>query len=263
MRRIALWLIAAVSAAFFTSIGVDSASAAAACVTSDLSGGCGPYYSNKIDFSNGWTTYVNNDGWGCGPNGEDCGPQTLTAYGPSTWSVTSRQAAGNTGVLTYPDVQQLIADSAGNPVQLSGLTKLYSTFNEAMPHNADTKVEAAYDIWMGYFAQEVMVWVDNVNQGLSADTVLAHHVFFKIPYTLYRNGGPGGELIWSRDTNKTTGTVHILAMLNWLLRNGYVSQSHASVSDVDFGWEISSTGGVNERFTLSDFTLRAIPKPTF
>ena len=50
--------------------------------------------------------------WGCGSvqpgqAGADCGMQTVTSYGPGDWSVTSDQAAGNTAVLTYPDVQQV------------------------------------------------------------------------------------------------------------------------------------------------------------
>lgn len=256
--RAILLTIAAVVAALLPAVAApESVSAATPCVSTAMDGSCGPYKASNIAYSNGYNTYVNNDGWACGPNGSDCGPQKITAYGPSNWSVTSRQAAGNTGVLTYPDVQQLISDSSGNPEQLSRYTSLYSIFTEAMPHNARTKAEAAYDIWMGYFDQEVMVWVDNVHQSLSADTVLAHHVFFNTRFTLYRNGGPGGELIWSRDSNTSAGIVHIWRMLSWLVANHYVAQSDASLSDVDFGWEISSTGGVNETFKLSKFTLRA------
>src|SRR5215472_7259993 len=75
-------------------------------------GSCGPYTYAQITNSNGYNTYVGNQLWGCGTPGS-CGPETLTAYNPGLWSTTSTQAAGNTAVLTYPDVQQLFNDWDG------------------------------------------------------------------------------------------------------------------------------------------------------
>jgi hypothetical protein len=52
-------------------------------------------------------------------------------------------------------------------------------------------------------------------------------------------------------------TVHIIATLRWLQRNGYVSAG-AAIGQVDFGWEICSTGGEPETFTVSTDTLRSV-----
>lgn len=208
-------------------------------------GACGPYDDPQIAWSNGYNTYLNNDCWA----DPKC-KQTLYANDPGDWQVSAQEPKGNTGVMSYPDVQQLVSK-----LPLSSLNTLDSTFKETMPHNSDTHAEAAYDIFLGDWAQEVMIWEDNVNQSLSYDTKLAQHTFNGVSYTLYRNGGPGGELIWSRDTNISTETVHILPMLNWLLTNGYVSKSNNTLIDVDFGWEVSSTGGVPETFSISRFSL--------
>jgi hypothetical protein len=63
------------------------------------------------------------------------------------------------------------------------------------------------------------------------------------------------RLIGSRDRNAGTGTVHILAMLRWLVRHHYESAG-TRVGQIDFGWEICSTGGVAETFKVTDYTLR-------
>ena len=54
-------------------------------------GNCGPYAYSRITNSNGYNTYVGIQLWGCGAPGS-CGPETLTAYNPGQWSVTSRRA---------------------------------------------------------------------------------------------------------------------------------------------------------------------------
>ena len=90
----------------------SSSGAGAPCVTAGLSGTCGPYRDPDITAADGYNTDVANNMWGCGSvqpgqPGAYCGRQTVTSYGPGDWSVTSDQKAGNTGVLTYPDVAQV------------------------------------------------------------------------------------------------------------------------------------------------------------
>ena len=241
---------------------VSMASTPHACVVTAVNGpnsNCGPYSSAKITLSNGYTTYVSNNGWACGSNGSACGPQRLTAYGPSTWSVVSRQKAGNTAVLTYPDVQQLFTTTSGDARPLTSFSRVASTYAESMPHNARTIAQAAYDVWLDRTtgSDEVMIWVDNVNRGTGGARVLNHAVFGNVAWTLLQYGGPGGELIWSRNRNAATGTIHILLMLRWLVLHHYESSSSA-IGQIDFGWEICSTGGVAETFRVTDYTLRTV-----
>lgn len=242
-------------------VGTPPATAATPCVVTAKNGpnsNCGPYDSSKITLSNGYNTYVSNNGWACGSNGSDCGPQKLTAYNPSRWSVRSNQAKGNTAVLTYPDVQQLFTKTNGNGRALSSFSGIHSYYAESMPHNAGTDAEAGYDLWLDNTtgSNEVMVWVDNVNRGTGGAQVLTHHTFFHRRYALLQYGGTGGELIWSRHRNARHSTIHILAMLRWLVRHHYES-AHTALGQVDFGWEICSTGGGPETFKVTAYTLRS------
>ena len=55
-------------------------------------------------------------------------------------------------------------------------------------------------------------------------------------------------------SDEQSGTVDILAVLHWLQSDEYVS-STADLGQIDFGWEICSTGGASETFTVSSYTL--------
>ncbi|MBO0882413.1 MAG: hypothetical protein J2P17_19185 [Mycobacterium sp.] len=263
MRRVhtILLTVTALGAALLPGIaGVQSAAAATPCVVTAKTGpnsNCGPYKTSQITLSNGFNTYVANNGWACGPNGSDCGPQKLTAYNPSKWWVSSNQARGNTGVLSYPDVMQLVQLKNGNARPLTSFSRIHSYYAESMPHNAGTDAEAAYDLWLDNTtgSNEVMIWVDNVNRGTGGAKWLTHHTFFNVRYALLQYGGPGGELIWSRHRNSRNGTIHILSMLRWLVRHHYESAT-TSLSQVDFGWEICSTGGQPETFKVTAYNLR-------
>jgi hypothetical protein len=211
-------------------------------------GQCGAYLYPPDTGSNGFNTYVTNDMWNCQAIPDPCGPQTLTATDPGNWSVTSSQAAGNLAVLSYPDTQQLYAN-----VPLTSLSSLTSTFTESMNATAGTHAEAAYDIWLNDWADEVMVWTDNAGQGFGADTVAGHPVIAGQSFTVYRNGG---EIIVSLDASEQSGTADILATLQWLQGQGLLAAS-STLTAIDFGFEISSTGGQPETFTVSQLAMTA------
>lgn len=177
--------------------------------------------------------------------------QTVTSYGPGDWSVTSDQAAGNTAVLTYPDVQQVFTLTNDTDPPISGFSSITSSFTEAMNATAKTDGEAAYDIWLedGNGPNEIMIWVDNHGQRPSGDDK-GSVVIGGTTYELWI----GSHTISFVMSGEQSGTVDILAVLHWLQSGGYVS-STADMSQIDFGWEICSTGGVSETFTISSYTL--------
>jgi len=72
------------------------------------------------------------------------------------------------------------------------------------------------------------------------------------------DGGAGGLPIIKLDTNQRSGTIDILEGLRWLQSKGYVAKN-ATISQVNFGWEICSTGGVAETFEVTDYSLTATP----
>jgi len=228
-------------------------------------GSCGPYDYSKITNSNGYNTYIGNQMWGCG-NGS-CGPETMTACDPGQWSVTSTQAAGNTAVLTYPDVQQLFNDWDGSgfngggnltDTPISGLSALVGSYSENMHENSGTAAQAAYDIWTS--SGEIMIWVDtSALRGSGGADKIDTGTIGGLPFTFYVYGGTGGLPIIKLDTNQRSVTIDVLDALHWLQSKGIVAND-ATLSQVNFGWEICSTGGVAETFDITSYSLTATPK---
>lgn len=241
--------------------------AATLCVTSSPTGNCGPYAYGGITNSNGFNTYVSNNCWA----DPKCA-QTVRSSNPGNWSVTAREPAGNTGVKTYPDVQQLFNDWNGHGWNGSGtlsdtpigkLGRLVSVYGESTPFRG-TIAQAAYDIWLSSntgHPSEIMIWVDNHNRGSGGAQRKAAATIYGQRWTLYQYGN--GELIWSLGkpgtfARQTHGTVHILAMLRWLRDHGYISPG-ARIGQLDFGWEICSTGGISQRFGVNRYRIDTAP----
>lgn len=224
------------------------------CITSDLHGNCGPYSTKSISLSNGYNTYVSNNGWACGTPGS-CGPQKLTSYGPNHWSVASRQAAGNTAVLTYPDVQQIFTNVKDVDPPISSFRYIYSRFRESMPAVHGLIAEAGYDIWLSSTKgpDEIMIWVDNVGRGTGGARQIGNATIKGQAFRVLEYGD--GEIIFSLRHNEQSGTAHILTVLRWLQRHGYVS-ANARIGQIDFGWEICSTGGHLGTFSVRRYTLQ-------
>jgi hypothetical protein len=253
-----------------------------ACVISGQSDNCGPYDYAGITNSNGWNTYVGNNMWGCGPNGQvKCGVQTVTAYDPGNWSVTATMPANNGAVLTYPNTAQLTSDycpstktwncqNANADTVVADLTKMSSSYSDTMPGNGTGTIgQLAWDIWVGNAgtnSDEIMVWVDNTNRdpedaGATYDSSV---VINGQTWSLYFYGGHGGETIWSLGARHAAaqqhaGTVDLLALFKQLIAKGYQS-SNAQLGQIDFGWEICSTGGVARTFSLTSYSMTLATK---
>jgi hypothetical protein len=229
--------------------------------TSASNGVLGPYAYRQITNTDGYNTYVGNNMWAAGGSGMT---QTLTAADPGKWYVVASAPAGNTGVLSYPNTQQLFNDWNGrgwngsgtlSDTPISRLSHLTSTFAEHLNPNSRTDAEAAYDIWLSGTSgpREIMIWVDNANRGTGGATQIGTGTFGGQEWTLLRYGS---EAIWSRTANEQSGTVDILAMLKELQAKGLASPG-AAISQIDFGFEICSTGGVPETFLVSHYSLNA------
>jgi hypothetical protein len=199
---------------------------------------------------------VSNDMWNC-PQAA-CGKQEVWANSSGDWGVTSTMAKGNTAVLTYPAVQQQFGAN-DQPASLAHASELKSTFTEAMPTTAGTIGEAAYDIWLNGWNTEVMIWVDKQHETFY-QPVLGTATFGGQQFTVYLDHGvshgyPSGPFFFVLQHNETHGTIDILAVFHWLERAGYLSPSKGGLNAVDFGWEICSTNGVPENFSISHYTL--------
>ncbi len=228
------------------------------CVTSSDSGSCGPYDYAGISGGGGNQASVIQDVW----NPVKGASQKLTAYNPGNWSVSADMPASNTAVVSYPDAQETYTTASDTPSPLSDFSSITSSFAENGPASRGDDYEAAYDIWTGTgnnnFAQEIMIWVDNHGQtpaGSDVASAAIGGVGYKV-WSTSRAGTVGDTVSMVLDSNRSSGSVNILADLNWLESNGYLPAG-SGLNQIDFGWEICSTGGVPETFTLSQYRITA------
>ncbi len=228
------------------------------CVTSSDSGSCGPYDYAGISGGGGNQASVIQDVW----NPVKGASQKLTAYNPGNWSVSADMPASNTAVVSYPDTQETYTTTSDTPNPLSDFSSITSSFAGNGPASRGDDYEAAYDIWTGTgnnnFAQEIMIWVDNHGQtpaGSDVASAAIGGVGYKV-WSTSRAGTVGDTVSMVLDSNRSSGSVNILADLNWLESNGYLPAG-SGLNQIDFGWEICSTGGVPETFTLSQYRITA------
>jgi Glycosyl hydrolase family 12 len=206
----------------------------------------------------GWTDpktgyMIRQNMWNC-PS--DCGAQTLWANSSSDWGVVSDQPKGNTAVLTYPDIQDILTLPSNSPAPLRGFRTIAASFGESSPAAGD--YEAAFDMWLNSGNTEVMIWTANHGQR-PAGSPVATAVLDGQRWTLWKypgtsGGFPSGPFTLVLHGNEKAGTVHILLTLDWLMSHRYLPRDSA-INDVEYGWEICSTGGRAENFQITKYAL--------
>jgi hypothetical protein len=199
----------------------------------------------------GSTYYLYDNQWNCGPgSGHNCGPEKLYGCSYNSWYVTSNQPAGNTAVLTYPDVQ---ANFANNPL-VSSFHAITSTFAETSPHVG--VYEYAYDIWLNGVAttgsSQILIWVDNTNRvpaGSQVTTTTLGGRTYDVWNTL-----DNSHIVLVSTVPFTTGTVNLLEIVNWAITQGWLA-SGSTLGSIDFGVEIVSTDGASATYLINDFSI--------
>ncbi len=243
MKRINIF-IAAIAAlvAFFVFSGIASAAVWSSTST-----------QGQHSFSN--TAIVRADGWNCGGG---CNMNTW-ANSASNFGEITNVPAGQTAVLMYPDVQNLVY------APISKYKYMYAKFNQTEPPNGD--YEAAFDIWVQDNGNatdwnndtEVMIWTYNHGQR-PAGSVDGTATIMGENFTVWRGGGKGvGGSIYTlvRQGNITSGATHIAATFSWLKQHGYITKNAADL-DVEFGWEVCSTGGTSEHFNNNSYSFTKV-----
>jgi hypothetical protein len=184
------------------------------------------------------------------------GPQTLFIDKNGSWGVTTDQPAGNTRVLTYPSLQTL------EYLPISKIQALHAHYNVTFPAKGD--YETAFDIWVQDSGNphgwgndtEVMLWVNNHGQRPAGSIVGSATTEYDQQFTVWLRGAKDtgdSTITMVLNNGQTAGTMHIMSVFRWLAANGYIT-SNAADLDVEFGWEVCSTGGVPETF-LSHYAL--------
>ncbi len=196
--------------------------------------------------------------------------QTLHAADPGDWYVTARMPAGNTAVVSYPSVGANYGQTTDVPTPLTDYASIYSSFSENMNATARTSAWAAYDIWLGQdncapnpakcAGEEVMIQHDFANNGpCPAVATAAFGGSGGVPVQKWHLCKFGSELIWKLIGNEQSGRVNVLSMLTWLVGHRYLP-ARTGLWAVEYGWEICSTGGVNENFQIKSYSI--IPTPS-
>lgn len=146
---------------------------------------------------------------------------------------------------SYPEVTKTIG------VALSSLSHVTSSFSDSM--RATGNFESAYDIWANGSADEIMLWTYTRNVG-PLGSYQATASIGGSSWNVYR-GSNGSNAVFSfvRNGNETSGSVDIKATFNWLSSAGWLT--NATLSSVDFGWEISSTNNAVQNFQVNNYSL--------
>jgi hypothetical protein len=189
--------------------------------------------------------WVQNDAWN-----RSHGPQTLYVCNQSSWYAVSNQPNNGGAVETYPDTEYDIGGrNSPSTTPISGWKSITSTFSEAYP--AAGGWDAAYDLWLNNWSTEIMIWNQwagsNAHWPEQATTSLT---LDGVPYTFYDNGG---EFNFFRGTQTASGSVDILAALQWLVSQGLVNAT-AVPTQLEYGVEISYTSG-SETFPTTGLTF--------
>ena len=182
--------------------------------------------------------------------GASSGSQMIAANSASQWHVTANFPE-TSGVKSYPNASLDL-----NGKTLSTLGSCTSSFNVSVPSSGSW--ETAYDLWV---PSEVMIWVNQnglvgpIAQGWNDDgtpipsatnvTVGGH------TWDVYHGGANVVSFVRQGDIN--SGTVDILAILNWISAQGWIS-STANLGKFQFGFEITSApGGLT--FTTNSYSI--------
>jgi hypothetical protein len=232
------------------------------CVTSAAHGQCGPYPSYAQVTGNTSPPYVDNDLWG--PVAGET--QSISANSPGDWQVVNSTPAGHGGSVTsFPDT-----GAAYGEQPVSAFTSIVSSFTESMPHNSGTSAWAAYDLWFNNWADEVMIQHDFTSQFPCT--------FAAVQQFGGSNGVPvqtwglcvfGSEKVWQLtapgtlaggqndySVTESSGSVDVRQMITWMEGHGLLPPA-STITNLSYGFEICSTGGQPETFTVSSYGMTA------
>lgn len=189
-----------------------------------------------------------NDMWNCPKPA--CGKQTIWANSKDDWGAVSTMAAGNTAIMTYPNLGKLYNDQ---PV--SRFKQIVDAFKESMPRSIrGLSAEAADDVWLNHYKIEMMMWVDKAGRSLAGATRIGSATIYGQHFGVWRFGS--SEFIFNLNHNETSGKTHILSGIRWLVSHGKIPAG-PTLTQAEFGWEIASTHGQPGSFSMSRFSMSA------
>ncbi len=246
----------------------------------------GLYYDTSLSPTT-WGQITQNDVW----NPPSTWSQTMYTTSPGDWYIVANFPTDTSGAIkSYPSTAiQYYEDGECNDPNptLDSFTEIVGSFSETAP-SASTGVvsDIGYDMWFNDWASEVMIQHQNINTDVCTDwtTVIATDVEFGgsngVPdayWNLCQNGTFGSsnpELIWqyyaaagSKTFGESSGSVDIYSMLKYLEGHDICKTSSgttdclptgSTLTQFGYGFEISTTDGANQTFTVNSLTQTAV-----
>jgi hypothetical protein len=191
--------------------------------------------------------------------------QAVRANDPGDWMVSSLVPRNPTGsVTTFPNTGAPFDEQ-----RLSSFSTMIGSVSQTMPHTAGTSAWAMYDNWFDDWRYEVMIQHDFVGNGpcdyVEVEQFGGSDGVPRRTWGLCSWGNvfawklaPGNATVGSNATvNESTISVDIKAMTEWLVDKGYMNHD-PTVTNISYGWEISSTNDVWQDFRVSHYALSAV-----
>jgi hypothetical protein len=228
------------------------------CTTSANNGAC-PSSGNYNGSLTGAAQQVTEDVQDVSNPSSALNGQTLQANSASDWQVTANIAAGNTAFISYPQVQDTLTSTSGQPVPLADYTSLTTSYASTLPPAGSSDDWAAgYSIWLGNnttsYLTQVLVWTANHGQVPSGGDIgqVWTDPASGAAYEMWVNWN-SGVITLVPEVNSTSGSFNIYDLAEYLTQNGFSSAT--GISQVAYGFVLASTSGANETFAVSNFTL--------
>jgi hypothetical protein len=187
-----------------------------------------------------WTIY--NNVWGNKRQGTQC----LTVNSINSWYVDSTQSRG--GVKSYPNTSV----TPGTPLaQMQSATFTYNT--TSAPYTSGDWWNWTSDIWSTGGQDEVMIFTSwQPSAGGWGTKIMTNVTIGGILYAEVWQAAPGWnvlQLIPAQQSN--SGTIDALAVWEWAAAEGLLVNT--TFDTMQFGIEITSTSGVQKRYSLNEY----------
>jgi hypothetical protein len=159
-------------------------------------------------------------------------------------------------IKSYPDTQRNFTNRS-----IDSFTQITADYDMTCPPAGE--YDAAFDVWIGGIGSkstaEVMVWTeDRYNGPLPPKNALESTTVTIDGQALIawrrKNGNGGDYIALAMRPMRRAGSLDLLAVFRWLISKGWLKGTDL-VAAVEYGVEIASTAGSEQRFTLNSYTL--------
>jgi hypothetical protein len=196
-----------------------------------------------------------NDMWNAAGNDVS---QTLYVCSDASWYVVDTIPADtSTAVKTYPNVHvDYINWVTGVSPLLSHYKKITSGYSGRGPRAGI--YEFAYDIWLNGFStghNEVMIWTANHGQTPGGSLVASYIRISGRRWDLWASSDNSYiAFVPSHGRAYPSGTLDLTSFFDYLIQHGRVA-STSTLSQIDYGIEVVSTGGHTVRYNVTNFWI--------